>query len=285
MTLYRSFEYLSEDGLRLFARDYHQQPNAPVLLCLHGLTRNSADFEPLCEALAEHYRLIVPDQRGRGRSANDPNPANYTPLQYNQDMYALLASLGIERINVIGTSMGGIMGMLMATEKPGLIASMVLNDIGPGIEIAGVKLIADIVSNPPRYNSWNNAVAAIAQTSGVLFPDYTLHDWQQFARRTCRETTAGIVPDYDPAIGQAFANADEIAAPDLWSSFAILKRLPMLVIRGAMSNILSAETCQRMSDEHPSLQVVELANRGHAPILDEPPALAAIEAFLERYAQ
>ncbi len=179
--------------------------------------------------------------------------------------------------------MGGIMGMLLAAEQPGLIASLVLNDIGPTINPEGVRLIADMVQTPPLYRDWPEAAAMLAHYNKVNFPDLRPADWLAFARRTCRETQAGVVPDYDPAIGRAFASAGDAAAPDLWPVFAQLVAIPILVIRGALSTILSAPTCERMQREHPQLTVVELPDRGHAPLLDEVPALQAIETFLERH--
>lgn len=281
MSNYHPFEYLSDDGRLLFARDYPAAPDAPAVLCLHGLTRNSADFEPLCDVLASRYRLIVPDQRGRGRSQWDSHPDNYQPLRYNRDMLALLEALDVDRVHIIGTSMGGIMGMLLAAEYPRLVVSLVLNDIGPEINMKGVRMIAEQVGQPPVYRDWNEAIAGVERNNAVSFPDYTSADWQDFARRICTETERGVVPDYDPAIGQVFVSAGEAAAPDLWPVFGQLKALPILVIRGALSTILKASTCERMRAEHPRLSLVELADRGHAPILNEAPALAAIESFLK----
>lgn len=284
MSHYHHREYLSDDGLRLFARDYTAAADAPVVLCLHGLTRNSADFEPLCNALAGRYRLIVPDQRGRGRSQWDNNPERYQPLRYNHDMLTLLAALEIDRVHIIGTSMGGIMGMMLAAKHPDLIASLVLNDIGPQIDPEGVKLIAKAVARPVQYTDWEDAVTRIKQYHAPLFAEFTDKDWQVFARRTCKAVGQGVgqsvVPDYDPDIGLFFAGASEVAAPDLWDEFRQLHAIPMLVIRGALSNVLSAATCEQMHSQHPKLSVLELANRGHAPLLDEAPALRAIETLL-----
>ena len=285
MGQYQLFEYLSDDGLRLFARDYNHCPGAPTILCLHGLTRNSADFEPLCAGLAHHYRLIVPDQRGRGLSDNDRHPENYHPLRYNLDMLTLLHALNIDRVHIIGTSMGGIMGMLLAAEHPRLVGSLVLNDIGPEVELAGVRMIAAAVGAPPRYRNWEEAIQRIAQIQMAAFPDFTMADWQTFAHRTCRETDDGVVPDYDPAIGRVFAAAGDTMASALWDTFEQLSALPILVIRGALSSILSRACCERMRAVHPQLRIVEIGNRGHAPLLDEPPARVGIEAFLALHAQ
>lgn len=285
MNRYTAIEYTSEDGLLLYARDYPADQHAATVLCLHGLTRNSADFEPLCELLSPHYRLIVPDQRGRGRSQWDPHPENYHPLKYNEDMLALLSTLNIDRVHIIGTSMGGIMGMVLAATHPSMVASLVLNDIGPAINADGVRLIAQMVSNPPCYRDWQDAADSIRKVSSILFPDFSAQDWLDFARRTCRQTDRGIVPDYDPALGIPFAAGGDAVAPDLWPAFRQLGDLPLLVIRGALSNILDATTCDEMADMHPGMLRVELSNRGHAPILDEPQAVEAIRTLLRSAAQ
>lgn len=283
MSDYKPVEYISEDGLRLFARDYPCHPDAPVVLCLHGLTRNSADFEPLCDLLAADYRLIVPDQRGRGQSQWDNNPENYQPLRYSLDMFSLLDHLEIKQVAIIGTSMGGIMGMIMAVQQRARIKGLVLNDIGAEIDLEGVRQIAGVVSQPPRYKSWEEAEDTIRRNSALVFPDFSPQQWHAFTRRTCKQVDGGVVPDYDPAIGSTFANAGNAAAPDLWPAFNQLADLPMLLIRGATSNILKASTCEAMRARHPGLEFIELANRGHAPILDEPPAVAAIQSFLHSF--
>lgn len=285
MDHYQLVEFVSDDGLRLFARDYNCTPGLPVVLCLHGLTRNSADFEPLCDVLAPHYRLIVPDQRGRGLSDNDSDPANYQPLRYNEDMLLLLDHLNLACVHIIGTSMGGIMGMLLAESHPQRIASLVLNDIGPEIRMEGVRAIAAVVKTPVRFRSWESAYARVEQAQKEIFPDFKAIDWQAYVRRTCRETDDGIVPDFDPAIGRTFADAGDTAAPNLWPVFEALTELPMLVIRGDRSNLLSRDCCQRMQAMHPNLALVEVPNRGHAPILDEAVAVDAICSFLDANAK
>lgn len=284
MATYTPLNYVSEDGLQLFARDYaqtgHPQGGERVVLCLHGLTRNSADFEPLCDILAPHYRLIVPDQRGRGQSQWDPDPEHYQPLIYNRDMLTLLDTLELQRVDIIGTSMGGIMGMMLAAEYPGRVNSLVLNDIGPTIDLEGVRLIATMVQQRPHYRDWEDAVSTIRRGIQPLFPDFSEQQWRDFARRTCRQVEEGVVPDYDPAIGKTFAGGGDAVAPDLWPLFRQLPPIPMLVIRGALSTLLSHHTCEQMQAQQPGLHLVELSNRGHAPILDEPAAVAAIEALL-----
>jgi len=282
---YRPHRYASAGGaLELFARDY--PGDGPALLLMHGLTRNSADFEPLAEHLAGHYRLIVPDQRGRGLSANDPEPANYRPDVYAADMFALLDSLGIERAALIGTSMGGLMAMIMAAVKPERVSAIMLNDIGPELDPAGLERIGGYVGPSEAFLDWRAAAARCEAINRSAFPEFTAADWDAFARRTCREGEDGSVAfAYDPAIAQAFSPEDGGAPTDLWPLWQTLGRKPALVLRGALSDLLSVDTVERMAQLHqgPFAQQ-EVLRRGHAPLLDEPEALAAIETFLKEHA-
>jgi len=282
MTEYREHWYTTRDGLRLFARDYpHPAPRATVL-CMHGLSRNSADFEDLCPLLNRDYRVIAVDQRGRGRSQYDANPSNYHPGTYVQDMFELLAGLGIGEVIAIGTSMGGLMTMIMAALRPGLFRAAVLNDIGPVIESAGLERIKRYVGKIPPPRTWEDAAAIQRTINAQAFPDYGDADWARFARRTFRAGADGApVPAYDPAIAQPIDSAQDSAVPpDLWPAFAGLAGVPTLVIRGELSDILSADCVREMRARKPDLQSAEIARRGHAPMLDEPQALAAIRQLL-----
>ena len=277
MTGYRDHWYATRDGLRLYARDYaHPSPRATVL-CMHGLSRNSADFEDLCPVLARDCRVIAVDQRGRGRSQYDPHPANYQPGTYVQDMFELLSGLGIGEVIAVGTSMGGLMTMIMAALRPGLLRGAVLNDIGPVIEREGLERIKSYVGKVAPPTDWQDAVAIQRRINGAAFPDFADADWQRFVRRTFREGPAGLpVPAYDPAIAQAM---DSAAPPDLWPAFEALGGVPTLVIRGELSDILSAACVAAMRERKPDLVSAEIPRRGHAPMLDEPESLTAIRGF------
>lgn len=280
---YTPHRYASADGrLQLFARDYGGE--GPPLLLMHGLTRNSADFEPLAAHLADRYRLIVPDQRGRGLSDSDPDPANYRPDIYAQDMFALLDSLGVDRVSLIGTSMGGLMAMIMAAVQPARVGAVVLNDIGPVLDPAGLARIGGYVGHAGPFADWTEAASACAAINGEAFPAFGPEDWFAFARRTCRETADGIRFAYDPAISAGFASpASE--QPDLWPLWAMLGTRPVLVVRGALSDLLGPATLARMAETHQGpFDSCEVPARGHAPLLDEPQALTAIIAFLARHA-
>lgn len=286
MTDYVPYCYPTSCGrLELFARDYRAE--GPALLLMHGLTRNSADFEPLAEVLAGRYRLIVPDQRGRGLSDHDPDPENYRPELYVADMFALLDSLGIERATLIGTSMGGLMAMVMGVSAPERIPAMVLNDVGPELAPGGLARISGYVGDAESFPDWSAAARKCETINRSAFPDFSPADWDAFARRTCRAGEDGSITfAYDPAIAQAFGTAEGVAPPDLWPLWQALGGKPVLVIRGASSDLLSAATVERMAELHPGpFTRVDVPRRGHAPLLDEPEALAAIEPFLAEHAR
>lgn len=281
---YSEHRYQSACGqLQLFARDY--PGDGPALLLMHGLTRNSGDFELLAQHLAGNYRLIVPDQRGRGLSQADPDPSNYRPDIYAGDMFALLDSLDIEGPGLIGTSMGGLMAMVMNAAKPGSFPAIVFNDIGPVLDEEGLGRISGYVGGAEPYADWDEAAEACAAINASAFPDYQKEDWQAWARRTCREMPDGrIALAYDPAIADSFADTDETQQPDLWPVWDALGETPVLVIRGALSDLLSPDTVAKMEVRHSGpFAHVDVPNRGHAPMLDEPASLTAIMPFLKEH--
>jgi len=280
---YSDIYYKSPDKLKLYARDYGGEVGSPAILCMHGLTRNSADFHNLALSLKDRYRIISVDQRGRGLSDYDNNPNNYRPDIYCSDMFALLQQLGLETIIAIGTSMGGLMTMMMSAAQPGIFKAAIINDIGPDIEPAGLERIKGYVGGAHSFANWENAKDAIKAQGPDVFQDYGETDWEDFARRTCRETTNGAVEfAYDPAISQPFKSDDTTAAPPtLWPIFESLNSIPLLIIRGESSDILSRETVAEMTRRHPNSRTVEIPRIGHAPMLDEPESLAAINTFLE----
>lgn len=270
------------DGLTLYARDYGGMYKTTPILCMHGLTRNSADFHELALSLKGRYRVISVDQRGRGKSDYDAKPENYRPDVYCADMFALLEQLNLTQVTPIGTSMGGLMTMMMASMKPGLFNGAVINDIGPEIDPAGLERIKGYVGNSGPFKDWAAAEAAIKAQGPDVFPDYTDDDWAKFARRTCVEQADGQVEfAYDPTISQPFKSDEARAAPDLWPIFGALSGIPLLVIRGETSDILSPDTVSLMKARHPNCQSAEIPRIGHAPMLNEPESLAAILPFLE----
>lgn len=274
-------DWQSHDGLRLYARIYTASgAAAPTVLCLHGLTRNSRDFEDLAPHLQRRYRVIVPDLRGRGYSARDSQLQNYQPAIYVQDILALLAAVDAPRVAVIGTSLGGMLAMMLSFSHPARISGILLNDVGPEIDPVGIERIKQYAGKLPPARNWSEAVAQTRTVYGDAWPGLPQERWEALARRGYRENAAGMVEaDADPNIGEAL-RAAPAAALDLWPLWSALRNVPTLAIRGDRSDILSAATFARMKKENPDLQQLEVANRGHVPLLDEPECIAALDAFL-----
>ncbi len=283
MTEFQDVWFDTDDGLQLYARDYGKQDTALNLLCMHGLTRNSADFEGLCQHFHPHYRMVVPDQRGRGRSDFDPNSGNYHPGTYIRDMFRLIDRLQLENLVLIGTSMGGLMAMLMAGFLPGKLKGVVLNDVGPVVEAEGIKRIQGYVGRGHPVTNWSEAVAQARAINGAALPDYSDAEWQNFARKLYREDEQGVpVLNYDPAIAEMMNQGQEQAVPpDLWPAFEALSAVPCLVIRGEHSDILSRDCVAEMKRRKPDLQTAEISRRGHTPMLDEAESIAAMESFFD----
>ena len=277
----RYFE--SSDGLSLYYRDYlpaEASDRLPVL-CLPGLTRNSRDFEALALRLQRTgRRVLTPDLRGRGRSQHDPDWSNYQPTTYLGDLAALQAAAGAERVVVVGTSLGGILAMLIAATRPAAIAAAVLNDVGPEIAPEGLQRIAQYVGRHIPVGSWEEAAAQARATYGLALPDLTDAQWLAFARRSYVEVDGVPRLDMDPMIGEAVRAAPSGAAPDLWPVYGALRPLPALAVRGELSDVLSEATFERMALEKPDLRRVTVARRGHPPLLDEPECVTAIDEFL-----
>ncbi|MEZ5504031.1 MAG: alpha/beta hydrolase [Halioglobus sp.] len=285
MDHYNDCWYQSSDGLRLYARDYHcrdlDKPVPETVLCLHGLTRNSADFAGLANHLCERYRVLAVDQRGRGRSAYDPVAAHYTPLTYVQDMFTLLDLLAIDQVILVGTSMGGLMSMLMAATQPRRIRKIILNDIGPEIDPRGLARIRGYVGQSAPVANWEEAMQQCRLINEVAFPDFSDEEWLDFTHGVYREENGVPVPAYDPGIASPMAEENSGAVPqDLWSVFEAGAAIPTLVVRGANSDILSTDCVATMRARHQRLEVAEIPHRGHAPTLTEPASLAAIDTFL-----
>lgn len=275
--------YASADGLRLYYRDYPAAVAGRLpVLCLPGLTRNCRDFEATALRLQRTRRVLSPDLRGRGRSQHDPQWRNYHPGTYLGDLALLLADAGVPRVVLLGTSLGGILSMLVATTAPQVPAAVILNDIGPDVDPAGAQRIASYVGRHAPVRSWADAAAQMREMYRVAMPDAEDADWLAFAHRSYTEVDGVPRLDVDPGIGEAVRAAPAGAAPDLWPAFAALRPLPALAIRGELSDVLSAATFDRMAREKPDLQRVTVARRGHPPLLDEPECVAAIDAFLER---
>jgi pimeloyl-ACP methyl ester carboxylesterase len=274
----------SSDGLTLFLRDYAAQgreTGAPVL-CLHGLTRNGLDFEAVAPWIAaQGRRVLTMDVRGRGRSDWDSDPTRYTPAVYAGDVIATMAQLDIPKAVFVGTSMGGLITMIVAALKGELVHAAILNDIGPVIDPRGIARISGYAGSTGPFAGWEACAAQIKALQGPFYPDADEAFWLTFAYRCARETDGQVFFDYDPAISQTMGKA----APDpaaLMPLFAALSPKPVLVVRGALSDILSTDGVAAMTSAKPDLETCEVARVGHAPTLEEPEAQEAIAAFLAK---
>ncbi|GBF56557.1 tropinesterase [Candidatus Phycosocius bacilliformis] len=274
-----------QDGVKTYVADFDPVGayTGPPVLCLHGLTRNHKDFQGVIEPIRRMGRRVLAlDIRGRGRSDWDPNPANYTPLIYAQDVLNILNRLGLKRAVFLGTSMGGIITMLVAAFSPATVAGAILNDIGPEVDPVGIQRIQSYVGKIGKASSWDEAARMIASIGEQAFPGRSADFWLDFAHKTCIETADGIVFDYDPAIAQVAGAGDPAAIPTLWEPFAALNPIPTAVIRGALSDLLSVDIVARMKQAKPDLITVEVPEVGHAPTLEEPEAWTAIEAIIRQ---
>jgi pimeloyl-ACP methyl ester carboxylesterase len=274
----------SQDGLRLHYRDYAGGDDGrPPILCLPGLTRNARDFEPVAERLAPDWRVICVELRGRGESAYAKDPMSYVPLVYLQDLIRLLDELEVARFIGLGTSLGGIMLMLLGTARRAQMAGALLNDIGPDIAPEGLARIRANVGTGGAQPTWVHAARALCEAQTMIYPDWKLEDWLRFAKRVFRLNSQGrIVPDYDQRIAEPFRVPGGEAGIDLWPAFDALAAMPVTVVRGALSDLLAPATAARMAERHPGLALVEVPGVGHAPTLEEPEAVAAIDALLGR---
>jgi len=282
MRSFKDYFFQTTDGLRLFARDYPgPDANAPVLLCLHGLTRNSKDFASLAEALASDFRVVVPEQRGRGLSDYAEDASRYSLLQYVEDTQGLIVELGLQRLSVVGTSMGGLMTFALNALSPGLIERAVINDIGPEIAQAGLDRIKSYVGLAGPFEDWEEATAYVMSITVEIFPDWTDSQWSDFARQCYIEREGQILIDYDPRIATPLATqSSDTEAETLWSLFESMAPVPSLLVRGELSDLLSPEFVARMQKMHPSMEVLSVPNVGHAPMLNEPSVTEVIRRFL-----
>jgi pimeloyl-ACP methyl ester carboxylesterase len=276
----------AQDGLKLHVRTYGSRiaPGPPVV-CLPGLTRNSADFHALATALAgdvERPRHVVAmDYRGRGRSEYDRDADNYSLAVELSDVVAVLTALGIAPAVFIGTSRGGILAMLLAAARPTSIAGVVLNDIGPVIDTRGLMRIKSYVGKLPQSKSFKDAAEMLRRLFGAQFPKLSSDDWLAFARRSFIEQDGRLVADYDVKLANTLASLDPARPlPPLWAQFDALARVPVMIIRGANSDVLSAATVAAMRARRGDMEIVEVPDQGHAPLLVEDAIVRRIAAFV-----
>jgi pimeloyl-ACP methyl ester carboxylesterase len=271
--------WTSADGLQLHYRDYSGTKSLPPVICIPGLTRNARDFSHVAERIAQRRRVICVDLRGRGES-EFADPETYTPVTYAADIAVLVAQLKIRRFVAIGTSLGGVVTMLLAAAKPGRIVGAVINDIGPVVEAAGLERIKANVGRAQSWPTWVHAARDLSEIQREIYPRYGLIEWIALAKRLFKVNAQGrVVPDYDPRIAEPL-RADGPPA-DLWPIWQAMGDVPVTLLRGALSDILSPATAKEMVKRLPSAKLVTVSDVGHAPALDEASAMRAIDALLK----
>lgn len=270
------------DGLRLHARDYAGPDDRPPIVCLPGLTRNARDFEPLAERLAGEWRIIAVDFRGRGLSDRDLLARRYQPATYAADVLGMMNRLAVPDAVFVGTSLGGIVTMLIAATQRPRVAGALLNDVGPEIAPEGLERIRSYVGKSGSFENWDQAAAAVAAVNAQSFPHYGEAQWQAMARRLCREGKDGILFDYDPAIAEAFRGPSAAPADGGWALLKMLQGRPVTILRGEHSDILAPDVAQRMAEALPNAELVTVPGVGHAPMLDEPESVGAVDRLLAR---
>jgi pimeloyl-ACP methyl ester carboxylesterase len=275
----------THDGLKLHVRTFGEGPACGTpIVCLPGLARTCADFGPLAQALSSRRpprRVVALDYRGRGRSDHDRNPANYSLATELADLLTVITALDLAPAVFIGTSRGGILAMLLAATRPTAIAGVVLNDVGPVIEVRGLARIKSYVGRLPAPTSFSDASAILRRLFAAQFPKLTEDEWMAFARRSFEEHGGRLRPTYDPNIATTLEGIDLAQPlPPLWAEFDALEGVPVMVIRGANSDLLSEATVATMRERRPDLRAIEVPDQGHAPLLSEPEIIAQIDAFI-----
>jgi pimeloyl-ACP methyl ester carboxylesterase len=281
VSAYRERFYPSADGLSLYYRDYDGDGSRLPVLCLPGLTRNARDFEFIAAHIARSRRVLAADFRGRGRSAYDPDWRHYSVAIEAADTARLIEDAVVEQVIVLGTSRGGLVGLALGS-LPGLVAGLILNDIGAELDEAGLTRIYDFTGRDESHASWDAAATNLKEMHDTAFPDVADSQWLASALARYREESGRIVPDYDLKLGEATraGNGSKRGGGSLWPLFDQMASRPVLLLRGENSDLLSAETVRRMQERKPDLVAVTVRGRGHPPFLDEPEAVAAIDSFL-----
>lgn len=276
----RQGTYQSRDQRRLFYREFGN-PAAKQLpaLCLPGFTRNSKDFLELAAHLSAHRRVLCPDLRGRGQSDYDPDLERYHPQVYLEDIWELLAVTDTQRVVVIGTSLGGLLAMMMAAARPQAVTGVVLNDVGPEIAPEGLARIAAYIGRLPEVRTWPEALAQSKAVYELALPNLTDAEWERFTECQYAEDAHGIVRrEYDPKLGDALRRLGGVSG-NAWEFFGALKGVPTLAFRGLISDILSPSVFDKMAQVKTDLMRVVVPSRGHVPLLNEPECRAALDRF------
>lgn len=277
----RDHYFFTPDSVRLHWRDHAGDPARPALLCLPGLTRNLRDFTDFAESMSPRHRVVTVSFRGRGDSGYARDPLTYVPFTYLTDLNWLVKEAGLERFVIVGTSLGGLMGLMLDMTQRQRIAGIVLNDVGPDLEAAGLLRIRQQLGRGGNWLTWLHAARDLAQRQGDIYPEWQLPDWLAHAKRLCRVTREGRIDwDYDPAIATPFQLPHSDDGVDFHAALAGFAGRPVLSVRGGISDVLSAQAQQHMAELVPGIRLVTVPATGHAPLLSEPPAAQAIAGML-----
>lgn len=275
----RAVQCLGPHGLHRMAYVEWGDPDNPrVLVCVHGLTRNGRDFDFLARELAQDYRVICPDVVGRGRSDWLAVKDDYGFPLYVSDMITLIARLDVDEVHWVGTSMGGILGMLIAALPQSPISRLVINDVGPRLAATALQRIGEYVGQAPTFATVAEAESYLRRISATFGP-LTDAQWQHLTRHSVRTVDGGFAMVYDPALGDVFRKTPAVEDVDLWHAYDAI-RCPTLVLRGAESDLLDTETFQAMTTRGPGAQRAEFAGVGHAPMLMEAAQIGRVREFL-----
>lgn len=274
-----SLRFTTSDGLSLA---YEDTGAGLPLLCLPGLTRNARDFDELATVLPDGVRMIRLTYRGRDPSDYAPDPAQYQLPIESRDAVELLDHLQIDKATIVGTSRGGLIAMLLAATARDRLSGVLLNDIGPEIDPAGLERIYDYIGVPPAGPTLDHVAAALRAQNRAAFPTLTPRDWRLLAERWFRQKDDGIGLRYDPRLAEPVRAGRVQPAPDIWPLFDALDGLPLACVRGANSDILSAATLDAMQARRPDMIAATVPDRGHVPLLDEPASISALNTLLER---
>lgn len=288
-TQFRDVFCQSADGLKLHAKVIGPEDSAALpVLCLPGLTRTTDDFDDIARAIANSpsapRKVVAIDYRGRGLSDYDPDPAKYAVPVELGDVLAISASLGISRAILLGTSRGGLISMAMAAAQPRLLAGVILNDIGPALEMGGLMKIKGYIANPPPRQTWDEAARGLKELFGTVFPSLTDDEWMAWARRAFREKTGGgLERTYDLKISHTLDGLDPSnPLPQVWELFDAMASVPLMLIHGALSDLLSVQGVKDMITRRPDIDLVTVTDQGHAPLLADKPTMDRIVAFCRR---
>lgn len=269
--------FITHDGLTL---DYKIEGTGKPLLCLPGLTRDLFDFDELAAAMKEEAQVIRLTMRGRGRSEWAADYTSYNIVQEARDTVEFMDFLGLEKATIIGTSRGGFNAMILAATSPERLAGVLLNDIGPELARRGIDKIMGYIGKPPAAKTLAELVSGLKTEMSADFPDLAESKWEDLARRWFKVSETSVALNYDPLIGKAMHEQAQGEPPDLWGLFDLMAGVPLALLRGANSDLLSVETAQKMNVRRPDMLYAEVPNRGHIPLLDEPESLEIIRKLL-----